>query len=84
MITSYNMLLDNQEGILIGRSDCNVSKNKNRILIFGAGVIGSIYAMKFMEAGYDVSLFARSDRFRLLKEKKACNIMTKVQSDRFR
>ncbi|MFD2876947.1 hypothetical protein ACFTAO_14755 [Paenibacillus rhizoplanae] len=26
--------------------------------------------MKFMEAGYDVSLFARSDRFRLFKRKK--------------
>lgn len=46
-----------------------MSAKQNRILIFGAGVIGSIYAMKFMEAGYDVSLFARSDRFRLLKEK---------------
>ncbi|MEK4517024.1 2-dehydropantoate 2-reductase N-terminal domain-containing protein [Paenibacillus sp. FSL H8-0122] len=42
---------------------------QNRILIFGAGVIGSIYAMKFMEAGFDVSLFARSDRFRALQEK---------------
>ncbi|WP_342477608.1 2-dehydropantoate 2-reductase N-terminal domain-containing protein [Paenibacillus sp. FSL H7-0350] len=46
-----------------------MSAEQNRILIFGAGVIGSIYAIKFMEAGYDVSLFARSDRFRLLQEK---------------
>ncbi|MEK3714283.1 ketopantoate reductase family protein [Paenibacillus sp. FSL R7-0333] len=42
---------------------------QDRILIFGAGVIGSIYAMKFTEAGFDVSLFARSDRFRSLQEK---------------
>lgn len=40
-----------------------------RILIFGAGVIGSIYAMKLMEAGVDVSLFARSERFRALQDK---------------
>lgn len=40
-----------------------------RILIFGAGVIGSIYAMKLMEAGIDVSLFARSERFRSLQNK---------------
>lgn len=42
---------------------------QNRILIFGAGVIGSIYAMKFMEAGIDVTMFARSNRFKALKEK---------------
>ncbi|MEK4853146.1 2-dehydropantoate 2-reductase N-terminal domain-containing protein [Paenibacillus sp. FSL H7-0756] len=46
-----------------------MSAEQNRILIFGAGVIGSIYAIKFMEAGYDVSLFARADRFRALQEK---------------
>ena len=40
-----------------------------RILIFGAGVIGSIYAIKLMEAGYDVSLLARADRFRDLQDK---------------
>jgi 2-dehydropantoate 2-reductase len=41
---------------------------QNRILIFGAGVIGSIYAMKFIEAGLDVTMFARSNRFKTLKE----------------
>ncbi|MEK4328508.1 2-dehydropantoate 2-reductase N-terminal domain-containing protein [Paenibacillus sp. FSL R7-0312] len=42
---------------------------QNRILIFGAGVIGSAYAIKFLEAGVDVTLFARSSRFIALKEK---------------
>lgn len=41
---------------------------QNRILIFGAGVIGSAYAIKFIEAGVDVTLFARSNRFTALKE----------------
>ncbi|SHH64178.1 ketopantoate reductase family protein [Clostridium intestinale] len=41
---------------------------QDKILIFGAGVIGSIYAMKFIEAGLDVTIFARSNRFKLLKE----------------
>ncbi|WP_020616376.1 ketopantoate reductase family protein [Paenibacillus daejeonensis] len=41
---------------------------QHRILIFGAGVIGSIYAIKFMEAGFDVTMLARSDRFHALKE----------------
>jgi len=40
----------------------------NRILIFGAGVIGSAYAIKFIEAGIDVTIFARSNRFETLKE----------------
>ena len=42
---------------------------KNRVLIFGAGVIGSIYAVKFIEAGIDVTVFARSDRLKTLQEK---------------
>jgi 2-dehydropantoate 2-reductase len=41
---------------------------QNRILIFGAGVIGSIYAVKFIAAGVDVTMFARSNRFKTLKE----------------
>lgn len=45
-----------------------MSVKQNRILIFGAGVIGSIYAIKFIEAGIDVSIFARSNRFKSLKE----------------
>lgn len=45
-----------------------MSVNQNRILIFGAGVIGSAYAIKLIEAGIDVTLFARSNRFKTLKE----------------
>lgn len=45
-----------------------MSIKQNRILIFGAGVIGSIYAIKFIEAGMDVTMFARSNRFKTLKE----------------
>ncbi|GFP75459.1 ketopantoate reductase family protein [Clostridium fungisolvens] len=45
-----------------------MSVRQNRILIFGAGVIGSIYAIKFVEAGMDVTIFARSNRFKALKE----------------
>ena len=33
-----------------------------RILIFGAGVIGSLYGALFAEAGYDVSVYARGRR----------------------
>lgn len=45
-----------------------MSVKQDKILIFGAGVIGSIYAMKFIEAGLDVTIFARSNRFKSLKE----------------
>ena len=33
-----------------------------RILIFGAGVIGSLYGALLAEAGYDVSVYARGRR----------------------
>lgn len=45
-----------------------MSAKQNRILIFGAGVIGSMYAIKLIEAGFDVTLFARSNRFKSLRE----------------
>ncbi|KGE19821.1 ketopantoate reductase family protein [Paenibacillus wynnii] len=45
-----------------------MSVKHNRILIFGAGVIGSAYAIKFIEAGIDVTMFARSNKFKTLKE----------------
>ncbi|MEK3722905.1 ketopantoate reductase family protein [Paenibacillus sp. FSL H8-0034] len=45
-----------------------MSAKQDRILIFGAGVIGSMYAIKFIEAGFDVTLFARSNRFKSLRE----------------
>ncbi|ACT04795.1 ketopantoate reductase family protein [Paenibacillus sp. JDR-2] len=39
-----------------------------RILIFGAGVIGSTYAVKFIQAGIDVTMLARANRFKTLNE----------------
>ncbi len=38
-------------------------------LIYGAGVIGSLYAALFGEAGYDVSIYARGRRLELLESK---------------
>jgi len=39
-----------------------------RILIYGAGVIGSLYAVLFSNAGYDVSIYARGYRLEKLRE----------------
>ena len=39
-----------------------------RILIYGAGVIGSLYAALFAEAGYDTSIYARGKRLEFLKK----------------
>lgn len=41
----------------------------SRILIYGAGVIGSWYAVLFSQAGYDVTVFARGKRLQTLLEK---------------
>ena len=38
-----------------------------RILMYGAGVIGSLYAALFAEAGYDTSIYARGKRFEALR-----------------
>ncbi|MFS0855770.1 ketopantoate reductase family protein [Paenibacillus taichungensis] len=45
-----------------------MSAKQDRILIFGAGVIGSMYAIKLIKAGFDVTLFAHSNRFKSLRE----------------
>ena len=37
-----------------------------RILIYGAGVIGSLYAALFAEAGYDTNIYARGKRLETL------------------
>ena len=39
------------------------------ILIYGAGVIGSLYAVIFSNAGYDVSIYARGPRLEKLRSK---------------
>ncbi len=41
---------------------------KLRILIYGAGIIGSLYAVKFAEAGHAVSVYARGKRLKELKQ----------------
>ena len=38
-----------------------------RILIYGAGVIGSLYASLLAKAGYDTSIYARGKRLEILK-----------------
>ena len=40
-----------------------------RLLIYGAGVIGSLYAALFAQAGYDVSVYARGKRLNTLRTK---------------
>lgn len=42
---------------------------RKHILVYGAGAIGSIFAVKFSQAGYDVTVYARSDRLAMLKSK---------------
>lgn len=39
-----------------------------KILIYGAGVIGSIYSAKLYEAGIDITLLARGKRYESLKQ----------------
>ncbi len=40
-----------------------------RLLIYGAGVIGSLYAVLFSKAGYDTYIYARGKRLDVLKAK---------------
>ena len=40
-----------------------------RLLIFGPGVIGSLYASLFAEAGFDTTVYAREARLETLKKK---------------
>ena len=42
-------------------------KKKYNILIYGAGAIGSIYALMLSKAGYDVTVYARGNRLQALK-----------------
>lgn len=48
-----------------GRIILNVKQK--RLLIFGAGVIGSVYALRFAESGLDVTMLARGKRLETLK-----------------
>lgn len=40
-----------------------------RILIYGAGVIGTLYGILFSKAGFDTSIYARGKRLQALREK---------------
>ncbi len=40
-----------------------------KILVYGAGAIGSIFAGKMAAAGFDVTILARNARYKELKEK---------------
>ena len=40
-----------------------------RILIYGAGVIGCLYAAMFCEAGYDTTVYARGKRLDTFRKK---------------
>ncbi len=40
-----------------------------RILIYGAGVIGSVYAARLQEGGHDVSVLAREQRLATIRER---------------
>jgi glycine/D-amino acid oxidase-like deaminating enzyme len=38
-----------------------------KMLIYGAGVIGSVYAVRFAHAGFDVTVMARGDRLNAIR-----------------
>ncbi|MDQ0887835.1 2-dehydropantoate 2-reductase [Paenibacillus sp. V4I9] len=44
-----------------------MNTKQNRLLIFGAGVIGSVYALRFAQYGLDVTVLARGKRLDELK-----------------
>ncbi|SFE07678.1 2-dehydropantoate 2-reductase [Paenibacillus catalpae] len=44
-----------------------MNTKQNRLLIFGAGVIGSVYALRFAQYGLDVTLLARGKRLDTLR-----------------
>ncbi|MCD4695231.1 MAG: hypothetical protein K8S16_03235 [Bacteroidales bacterium] len=46
----------------------NKQKNSRKVLVFGAGTIGSYYTFKLNKANIDVTLLARGERYKYLKE----------------
>lgn len=49
-----------------------------RILIYGAGVIGSLYAVLLKEAGYDTTIYARGHRLEVLQNQELLYTQKKV------
>ena len=60
------LLREHVTNFLRGMIILNVKQK--RILIFGAGVVGSIYALRFAQSGLDVTLLARGKRLESLKK----------------
>ena len=57
--------------MLHGGAEGAVRKHRGlfmRLLIYGAGVIGGLYAAAFSGAGYDTTVFARGKRLEVLEE----------------
>lgn len=46
-----------------------MNSRQPRLLIFGAGVIGSVYALRFAQYGLDVTVLARGKRLEVLQQK---------------
>ena len=46
-----------------------ILKSSYKVLFYGTGVIGSVYAVKLSKAGHDVSVYARGSRLLKLKSK---------------
>ena len=57
------------------------SENHKKVLIFGAGTIGSYYTYKLNDANVDVTLLARGERYKYLKKHgvQLINEITKVR-----
>ncbi len=45
-----------------------MEEKKLKILVFGAGVLGSLYAGRLKQAGHDVTVVARGQRYKVIKE----------------
>ncbi|MBB3128172.1 2-dehydropantoate 2-reductase [Paenibacillus rhizosphaerae] len=45
-----------------------MNTTQKRLLIFGAGVVGSVYALRFAQSGFDVTLLARGKRLDALQK----------------
>jgi 2-dehydropantoate 2-reductase len=46
----------------------NFELNDMKILIYGAGVIGSIFAGKLAQKGYDITVLARNNRYKEIED----------------
>ena len=54
---------------VLRKVDFIMNNQKVRLLIFGAGVVGSLYALRFIQSGMDVTMLARGSRLKELQKK---------------